>query len=46
LRGDLKARPIFGLVFPEEGAGTDIAALYLLDKPFWDLSSGIDRRGT
>src|SRR5882757_11398297 len=24
----------------------DIAALYLFDEPFWDLSSGIDRRGT
>jgi hypothetical protein len=24
----------------------EIAALYLLDQPFRDLSSGIDRRGT
>jgi hypothetical protein len=46
LRGDLETRSIFGLVFPEEGAGMDIAALYLLDEPFRDLSSGIDRRGT
>ena len=23
-----------------------IAALYLFDEPFWDRSSGIDRRGT
>jgi hypothetical protein len=46
LRRDLEARPIFGLVFPEKAAGMDIAALYLFDEPFWDLSSGIDRRGT
>src|SRR5216683_3046788 len=33
-RGDLKARPIFELVFPEEAAGMDVAALYLFEEPF------------
>jgi hypothetical protein len=46
LRRDLKARPIFGLVFPEEAAAMNIATLYPFDEPFRDLSSGIDRRGT
>jgi hypothetical protein len=40
-RRDLKARPIFGLVFPEEAAGMDIAALYSFDHPLRDLSSRI-----
>jgi len=34
LRGDIEPRPIFGLVFPEEAAGMDIAALYLFEEPF------------
>jgi hypothetical protein len=38
LRRDLKARPIFGLVFPEEAAGMNIAALYPFEEPFRDLS--------
>jgi hypothetical protein len=46
LFGDIEARPIAGLVFPEEAAGVDFAALYLLDEPFRDLASGVDRRGT
>jgi hypothetical protein len=46
LRWDLEPRPIFELVFPEEAGGMDIATLYLLDEPFRDLSTGIDRRGT
>ena len=46
LRGDLEARSVFGLVFPKEASGMDIAALYLFEEPFRDLSSGIDRRGT
>ena len=46
LRRDLEARPIFGLVFPEEASRMDTAALYLFEEPFRDLSSGIDRRGT
>jgi len=44
LRRDLEARSIFGLVFQEEASGMDIAALYLFEEPFRDLSSGIDRR--
>ena len=46
LRRDLKARSIFGLIFPEEASGMDIAALYLFEEPLRDLSSRIDRRGT
>jgi hypothetical protein len=46
LRGDLEARSIFALIFPEEASGMDIAALYLFEEPFRDLSSGTDRRGT
>jgi hypothetical protein len=42
LRGDLKARSVFGLVFPKEASGMDIAALYLFEEPFRDLSSGVD----
>ena len=45
LFGNVQTRPIFGRVFPEEAARVDIAALYLLDEPFRDLSSDIDRRG-
>ena len=45
-RGDLEPRPIFGLVFPEEAAGVNVAALYLLDEPMRDLSSRTDRRVT
>jgi hypothetical protein len=30
MRGDLRARSIFGLTFPEEAPGMDIAALYLV----------------
>src|ERR1700730_3606791 len=44
LRGDLEAGSIFGLVFPEEASGTDVAALYLVEEPFRVLSSRIDRR--
>jgi hypothetical protein len=42
MRGDLKARSVFGLVFPKEASGMDIAALYLFEEPFRYLSS---RRG-
>ena len=45
LFGNVQTRPIFGRVFPEEAARVDIAALYLLDEPFRDLLSDIDRRG-
>ena len=43
---DVEARPTAGVVFSEEAASVDIAALYLLYEPFRDLASGADRRGT
>jgi hypothetical protein len=45
LFGDVQTRRLFGRVFQKEAARVDIAALYLLDEPFRDLSNGIDRRG-
>ena len=45
LFGNVQTRPLFGRVFQKEAARVDIAALYLLDEPFRDLLSDIDRRG-
>ena len=42
--GNVQTWPIVGLVFPEEAARVDFAALYLLDELFPDLSCGVDRR--
>jgi hypothetical protein len=46
LFGDSEARPIPGLVFPEEATDVNIAVLYSLDEPFRDLASRVDRCGT